>query len=193
VWSCWWLLLATVGHALGPTAALQGRALARLKGLPVVAVAWAAHACTESAAREVIVGTAAGTLFHLELHAAERTERLFKQLFELGAAHDKLQAMHLEVRGGGAAGEAAEEHGQRRYTLLAVTATRLFVFTGGSLTALFLPAVTVRSSALGRLSSMRRCVLSKLGGVGCMYHTSSSQRQRCVIEQIASARRHKHT
>lgn len=135
-----------------PTAVPQGRALARLKGLPVVAVGWVAHACTDTAAREVIVGTAAGTLFHLELHAAERTERLFKQLFELGAAHDKLQAMHLEVKGGGgAAEEATEGQGQRRYTLLAVTATRLFVFTGGSLAALFLPAVTVRSSACGEI------------------------------------------
>ena len=133
----------------------QGRALARLKGLPVVAVAWAAHACTDTAAREVIVGTAAGTLFHLELHAAERTERLFKQLFELGAAQDKLQALHLEVKGGGGGGgaaEAADGQGPRRYTLLAVTATRLFVFTGGSLAALFLPAVTVRAPAAGGFS-----------------------------------------
>ena len=46
---------------------------------------------------KVVVGTAAGTLFHLELHATEPKERLFKQLYELGAAVDKLQAVHLEV------------------------------------------------------------------------------------------------
>lgn len=73
----------------------------RLKGLPVAAVAWNKAAVSEAAMRECVVGTAAGSLYELEMHERDKREkvrRLIRRASEWCASVVGVQALCVHFR-----------------------------------------------------------------------------------------------
>ncbi|KAJ3688031.1 hypothetical protein LUZ61_017195 [Rhynchospora tenuis] len=105
------------------------KSLPRLKGILVNAVAWNRQLITESSTKEVILGTQNGQLFEMAVDEAEKREKYVKQLFELTDPREPITGLEMETTSVG---------NSTRFYVMAVTATRLYSFTGiGSLESVF--------------------------------------------------------
>ncbi|KAF3340737.1 vacuolar protein sorting-associated protein 18 [Carex littledalei] len=105
------------------------KSLPRLKGLLVNAVAWNRQLITEASTKEVILGTQNGQLFEMAVDEAEKREKYVKQLFELTDPREPITGLQMET---------ASVGNSTRFYVMAVTATRLYSFTGiGSLETVF--------------------------------------------------------
>ncbi|KAJ3693670.1 hypothetical protein LUZ60_009150 [Juncus effusus] len=105
------------------------KALPRLRGLLVNAVAWNRQMITESSTKEVVLGTENGQLFEMAVDEADKREKYVKQLFELTDPPEAITGLQMETTSVG---------NSVRFYVMAVTATRLYSFTGiGSLETVF--------------------------------------------------------
>ncbi|KAK3283679.1 hypothetical protein CYMTET_8639 [Cymbomonas tetramitiformis] len=108
----------------------KGRSLAKMKGMAVTAIAWNKAAMTDNSFKDLVIGTRSGSLYEVEVAEKEKKEKVFKQLYDGGDGREPVEALQMEVMGTSTQGT--------RYFLLAVTATRCFVFSGvGNLEAMF--------------------------------------------------------
>ncbi|XP_047317718.1 vacuolar sorting protein 18-like [Impatiens glandulifera] len=106
------------------------RALSKLKGLTVNAVAWNKQQITEASTREVILGTDNGQLHEICVDEKDKKEKYMKFLFELNELPESFMDLQMET--------ASVSNGTRYY-VMAVTTTRLYSFTGiGSLETVFM-------------------------------------------------------
>ncbi|XP_074585347.1 vacuolar sorting protein 18 isoform X1 [Curcuma longa] len=105
------------------------RVLSRLKGLIVNAVAWNRLQITEGSTKEVILGTDNGQMFEIAVDEVDKKEKYVKLLFELTELPEAIMGLQMETASAGNA---------TRFYVMAVTATRLYSFTGiGSLETVF--------------------------------------------------------
>ncbi|XP_042450778.1 vacuolar sorting protein 18-like [Zingiber officinale] len=105
------------------------RVLSRLKGLVVNAVAWNRLQITEGSTKEVILGTDNGQMFEIVVDEVDKKEKYVKLLFELTELPEAIMGLQMETASAGNA---------TRFYVMAVTATRLYSFTGiGSLETVF--------------------------------------------------------
>ncbi|KAK6918988.1 Pep3/Vps18/deep orange [Dillenia turbinata] len=105
------------------------RALSKLKGLVVNAVAWNRQQITEASTREIVLGTDNGQLHEIAVDEKDKKEKYIKFLFELTELPEAFMGLQMET--------ATLSNGTRYY-IMAVTPTRLYSFTGiGSLDTVF--------------------------------------------------------
>jgi hypothetical protein len=78
----------------------KARPVPKLRGCAPTAVAWHAGAAgaTDSATREVLVGSGAGALYELCIDVADKKEKLFRPLLEL-REREPVCGLHMEARG----------------------------------------------------------------------------------------------
>uniref|UniRef100_A0A2P2LBD4 Uncharacterized protein n=1 Tax=Rhizophora mucronata TaxID=61149 RepID=A0A2P2LBD4_RHIMU len=101
------------------------RALGKLRGLVVNAVAWNRQQITE----EVILGTDNGQLHEIAVDEKDKREKYIKFLYELRELPEAFMGLQMET---------ASLSSGTRYYVMAVTPTRLYSFTGiGSLDTVF--------------------------------------------------------
>lgn len=101
------------------------RALSRLKGVFVNAVAWNKQHITEASTREIILGADNGQIYELAVDEKDKKEKYVKLLYELKELPEAIMGLQMETSTAGSA---------TRYYVMAVTPTRLYSFTGiGSL------------------------------------------------------------
>ncbi|KAJ7297796.1 hypothetical protein O6H91_Y035600 [Diphasiastrum complanatum] len=106
------------------------RVLSKLKGLLVNAVAWNRQQINEASTREFLIGTSNGQLNEVLIEEKDKKEKYVKLLFELTELREPFVGLQMEVVGSGLTA---------RYLVMAVTLTKLYIFSGtGSLEAVFL-------------------------------------------------------
>lgn len=112
-------------HAKWP----KPRALGKLKGLVVNAVAWNRQHITEASTKEIILGTDNGQLHEVWVDEKDKREKHIKFLFELNELPEAFTGLQMET---------TNISSGTRYYVMAVTPTRLYSFTGiGSLESVF--------------------------------------------------------
>uniref|UniRef100_A0A2P2LBE8 Vacuolar membrane protein pep3 n=1 Tax=Rhizophora mucronata TaxID=61149 RepID=A0A2P2LBE8_RHIMU len=105
------------------------RALGKLRGLVVNAVAWNRQQITEASTKEVILGTDNGQLHEIAVDEKDKREKYIKFLYELRELPEAFMGLQMET---------ASLSSGTRYYVMAVTPTRLYSFTGiGSLDTVF--------------------------------------------------------
>ncbi|KAL3688498.1 hypothetical protein R1sor_014807 [Riccia sorocarpa] len=105
------------------------RALAKLKGLVVSAVAWNRQLINDASTRDIVLGTTTGQLFEMSVEEKDKKEKYVNKLFELSEMPEPFVGVQMETVGTGAS---------TRYLVVAATPSRLYVFVGsGSLEATF--------------------------------------------------------
>ncbi|OAE21445.1 hypothetical protein AXG93_3506s1190 [Marchantia polymorpha subsp. ruderalis] len=105
------------------------RALPKLKGWVVSAVAWNRQQISDASTRDVVLGTTTGQLFEMSVEEKDKKEKYVNKLFEITEMPEPFIGVQMETVGTGAS---------TRYLVLAATASRLYTFVGtGSLEATF--------------------------------------------------------
>ncbi|CAM6102948.1 unnamed protein product [Calypogeia fissa] len=105
------------------------RALSKLKGLVINAVAWNRQLISDGTTAAVIVGTTTGQLFELLVEEKDKREKYVNKLFELTERLEPFVGVQMETVGAGPS---------VRHLVMAATPSRLYVFVGnGSLELVF--------------------------------------------------------
>eukprot|EP00850_Spirogloea_muscicola_P002070 SM000008S22159 [mRNA] locus=s8:142254:150448:+ [translate_table: standard] len=112
-----------------------GRPISRLKGLNLNAIAWHRQQASDVSTREIVAATEEGQLLELLIEEREKREKYVRLLYEpAGENREPFSDVQMETTGTAPS---------LRYFVMAVTPTRLYVFTGvGTLEAVFTPYST---------------------------------------------------
>eukprot|EP00850_Spirogloea_muscicola_P007111 SM000035S13091 [mRNA] locus=s35:311242:319427:- [translate_table: standard] len=99
-----------------------GRPISRLKGLNLNAIAWHRQQASDVSTREIVAATEEGQLLELLIEEREKREKYVRLLYEpAGENREPFSDVQMETTGTAP---------NLRYFVMAVTPTRLYVFTG---------------------------------------------------------------